>query len=72
MNQPTPPDQACATLINSVGDDLGRIALQPDGTPRNLDSATAVRVLAVHSNLAIAAGLLAIADAIGKQPGSSR
>ncbi|MFE8961731.1 hypothetical protein [Streptomyces iakyrus] len=36
----------------------------PDGRPRDLSSATAVGVLTVRSNLAIASALLAVADAL--------
>ncbi|WP_326779746.1 hypothetical protein OG481_02290 [Streptomyces longwoodensis] len=51
-------------LINTVGQSIDRMAETPDGRPRDLDGPTAVGTLIAVSNSAIAAALLAVADAI--------
>ena len=51
-------------LINTVGQNIDRMAETPDGRPRDLDGATAAGTLIALSNTAIASALLAVADAI--------
>ena len=50
--------------VNTTTASLRMIESLPDGRPRDLDGPTAVGVLTVRSNLAIASALLAIADAL--------
>lgn len=58
------PYDHAATQINNTADALRGIESLPDGRPRDLDGPTAVGALTVRSNLAIAAALLAVADAL--------
>jgi hypothetical protein len=58
-----PYDHALAQ-INTTADNLRGIESLPGGRPRDLSSATAVGVLTIRSNLAIASALPAIADAL--------
>lgn len=51
-------------MINHTNETLNGVTALPSGRPRDLDAATAVGTLVVTSNLAIAAALLAIADAL--------
>lgn len=66
MNEPVtrgPYDHALAQ-INTTADNLRGIESLPGGRPRDLSGATAVGVLTIRSNLAIASALLAIADVL--------
>jgi hypothetical protein len=58
-----PYDHALAE-INTTAENLRGIESLPDGRPRDLSSTTAVGVLTIRSNLAIASALLAIADSL--------
>lgn len=64
MSTQRTPVQAAADLINEVTVDLGRIATHPNGRPRDLQLGEATAALAIRANLAVAAGLLAVAEAI--------
>lgn len=55
-------------LINSVSQDVDRMAAHPDGRPRDLDGPTTAGVLTALSNSAIASALLAVADALRPSP----
>lgn len=55
----TPYDHALH-LINTVGQSTDRMAVTPDGRPRDLDGPTATALLIATSNAAIASALLAI------------
>jgi hypothetical protein len=63
----TPYDHAMH-VINEAAQGLHGIEALPDGRPRDLSSTTAVGVLTIRSNLAIASALLAIADALRPDP----
>lgn len=65
------PAQFAATAINTVDQNGRQICQNPDGTPRNLTAEQATAANQVMALNAIAAGLLAIADAItnAKAPG---
>ncbi|MEU7416682.1 hypothetical protein [Streptomyces antibioticus] len=54
--------------INTTSSGLGGIEALPSGRPRDLDGPTAIGVLMVRSNLAIASALLAVADALRCTP----
>lgn len=54
--------------INATAAGLGGIEALPSGRPRDLDGPTAIGVLTVRSNLAIASALLAVADALRPAP----
>jgi hypothetical protein len=58
------PYEHSLAQINTTAENLRGIESLPDGRPRDLSSATAVGVLTIRSNLAIASALLAIADAL--------
>lgn len=62
----TPYSHALHT-INETATSLRMIEGLPNGRPRDLDGPTAIGALTVRSNLAIAAALLAIADALRPQ-----
>lgn len=62
------PYDHALTQINSTAASLRMIEALPDGRPRDLNGPTAVGVLTVRSNLAIASALLAIADALAARP----
>lgn len=64
----TLPAQACADRINETTTNLAQITNFPDGAPRGLSGETALQALRVQADLAIAAGLLAIADALATRP----
>jgi hypothetical protein len=66
-----PYDHALST-INATADNLRGIEKLPSGRPRDLDGPTAVGALTVWSNLAIAAALLAVADALRPLPTNDR
>lgn len=50
--------------ITEISAAVSRISTRGDGSPRGLDGPTVVGVHTVRSNLAIAAALLALADAV--------
>jgi hypothetical protein len=58
-----PFDHALAE-INTVASNLRGIEQLPTGRARDLNGPTAIGVLTVRSNLAIASALLAVADAL--------
>ncbi|EYT83996.1 hypothetical protein CF54_04105 [Streptomyces sp. Tu 6176] len=66
MNRPTartPYDHAL-WLVNSVDQGINGMVTLPDGHPRDVDGPTAVGILTVRSNLAIASALVAVAEAL--------
>lgn len=69
MTGPAPhgPYDYALVRINNTTASLGNIEQVPGGRPRDLDGPTAIGVLTVHSNLAIASALLAVADALRSQ-----
>lgn len=58
------PDVYAADTINTLRQNIERLASQPNGTPLDLTHEQAVSVAAVQGQAAIAAALLAIADAL--------
>ncbi|MEW2573632.1 hypothetical protein [Streptomyces sp. NPDC047070] len=68
------PGDHATRLINHVGDHLdGQITTTPEGTPRNLSARDAIAVLGVQAQVATAAALLDVADAIRSlQPAPSQ
>ncbi|MYR60052.1 hypothetical protein GTY54_28750 [Streptomyces sp. SID625] len=59
----TPYDHAL-WLINSVDQGINGMVTLPNGQTRDVDGPTAVGILTVHSNLAIASALVAVAEAL--------
>ena len=72
MTTPPPPKHVpydyALSMINQVADAINSIGLTPDGAPRNLPADVAVGALQTRSNIAIAAALLAVADATRETP----
>lgn len=66
MTEPVVRDPYDHTLaeINSVAENLRGIESLPNGQPRDLSSTSAIGVLTIRSNLAMASALLAMADAL--------
>jgi hypothetical protein len=58
------PYEHALAEVNTTAESLRGIEALPSGRPRDLDGPTAVGLLTVRSNLAIASALLAIADAV--------
>ena len=54
------------TVINNASNMIYEIARTADGSPRDLDSTLAAGVLNAQSNLAVAAALMVVAQAIGR------
>lgn len=52
--------------INNVSNAIRELASLPDGTARNLDSTVAAGILNAQGNLAIAAALMVVAQAVGR------
>lgn len=64
------PYEHALAEINVTASSLRSIEALPNGLPRDLDGPTAIGALTVRSNLAIAAALLAVADAIRADGGT--
>ncbi|MFH9013993.1 hypothetical protein ACH4C6_21760 [Streptomyces sp. NPDC017943] len=66
MSQPTArkPHDHALWLINGVDESINAMCRLPSGRSRDLDGPTAVGVLTVRSNLAIASALVAVAEAL--------
>ena len=62
------PYEHALAEVNTTAESLRGIEALPNGRPRDLDGPTAVGLLTVRSNLAIASALLAIADAVRATP----
>jgi hypothetical protein len=58
------PYEHALAEINNTTENLRNIERLPDGRCRDLDGPTAIGVLSVRSNVAIASALLAVADAL--------
>jgi hypothetical protein len=65
--RPQQPSEVAAETINVVKGNMNILAALPDGAPRDLTFEQAVAVNQVMALNAIAASLLAVADAITKQ-----
>ncbi|KMS79086.1 hypothetical protein ACH49_13600 [Streptomyces leeuwenhoekii] len=66
MTQPTarPPHDHALWLINNIEQGITNMVTLPNGHLRDLDGPTAVGILTVRSNLAIASALVAVAEAL--------
>jgi hypothetical protein len=66
MSQPTarPPHDHALWLINNVDEGVTGMVTLPNGQTRDVDGPTAVGILTVRSNLAIASALVAVAEAL--------
>ncbi|NEY33057.1 hypothetical protein GTU99_12795 [Streptomyces sp. PRKS01-65] len=66
MTQPTArtPHDHALWLINNIEQGITNMVTLPNGELRNIDGPTAVGILTVRSNLAIASALAAVAEAL--------
>lgn len=61
---PRPPHEHALWLINDVEQGINGMVRLPSGQTRDVDGPTAVGILTVRSNLAIASALVAVAGAL--------
>lgn len=66
MSNPVDAVPFAETVLNNASSSIYEMAKLPDGTPRNLDSTLASGILNAQGSLAIAAALMVVAQAIGR------